>query len=437
MLRRLLPLILLVLVCLPARSQNALVLEGAVVIDGVASRPLKNSIIVVDHGRISGFGPRNTVIIPPGAKRINLKGKYVIPGLIDGMVRNPSPSDLLRMLAWGVTSVAASYPTVDAALEAERWTAADSSRAPQVYAAAPIFTAPGGWTAEEGPDTTVNRFPATPDEARAMVRAVRMRGIRRIRIAYDAMTWSRDSMPRMAAEVMRALVEEAASQKLFTSVQAPRLADAREALGAGALSIAPGVLDEYLDASTVETILTRNNYYVPAFSSVGFVADPSGFMKRVFADKRFRASYPAATVKAWTSPTAWDEVRSAHPRGSYAGSQLPTMRTNVTTAVANYVLIVLGSDLPQLPGIAAHLELEEMVRAGMLTYQALISATTFGGQYLGAPKRVGTIEVGRNADLLVLDADPATDIRNTRSIGMVIKHGRVFQPKELLKAANR
>jgi imidazolonepropionase-like amidohydrolase len=90
-----------------------------------------------------------------------------------------------------------------------------------------------------------------------------------------------------------------------------------------------------------------------------------------------------------------------------------------------------------LPGIAVHLELEEMVRAGMLTYQALISSTTFGGQYLGASKRVGTIEVGRNADILVLDADPATDIRNTRSISMVIKHGKIFHPKDLLKAANR
>jgi imidazolonepropionase-like amidohydrolase len=353
------------------------------------------------------------------------------------MVHNPSRPDLLRMLAWGVTSVGATFATIDAALDAERWTAADSSRAPQVYAAAPVFTAPGGWSAEDGPDTTVNRFPATPDEARAMVRAVRMRGIRRIRIAYDAMTWSRDSVPRMAAEVMRALVEEASAQKLFSSVRAPRFADAREALNAGAMSLAPGVLDEYLDASTVETILTRNDYYVPALSSVGFIADPRGFMQRVFADKRFAASYPAATVKAWTAPTAWGEIRSANTRAAYAGAQLPTMRTNITTAVTNYVLIVLGSDLPQLPGIAVHLELEEMVRSGMLTYQALISATTFGGQYLGVSKRVGTIEVGRNADILVLDADPATDIRNTRSISMVIKHGRIFRPKELLKAANR
>lgn len=418
-------------------AQNALLLEGAVVIDGVASRPLKNSVIVIENGTITGFGPRNTVIVPKGAQRIDLKGKYVIPGLIDGLVEAPSPKDLLRMLAWGVTSVSAVYPTVDEALAAERLSALDTARTPQIYAMAPVFTAPGGWTAGAGADTTINRFPSTPEEARAAIRALRYRGIKRVRIVYDDLSWRTEAMPRLGRDVLAALLEEAAKQKIFTSVQAPRVADAREAVDAGALSIAPGIFDDYVDASLIETFLTRNDYYVPALSSSAFLAEPSAFMARVFADKRFRTSYPASVVKAWSAAPAWKDLAAAAPRAAGLRAKLPTLRGNLETAVKNYVLIVLGTNFPQLPGIAVHLELEEMVRAGMLTYQALIAGTTFGGQYLGLPKRLGTIETGRMADLVVLDADPAVDVRNTRSIAMVVKHGRIFKPKDLLKAANQ
>ena len=430
-------LVLLLAASLVSHAQNALLLEGAVVIDGVASRPLKNSVIVIENGTITGFGPRNTVIVPKEARRIDLKGKYIIPGLIDGLVETPSAEDLLRMLAWGVTSVSAVYPTVDQALAAERQSAADTARSPQIYPMAPVFTAPGGWTSAAGADTMVNRFPTTPEEARAAIRALRYRGIKRVRIVYDDASWRGDSFPRLGVDVLTALLDEAAKQKIFTSVQAPRIADARDAVGAGALSIAPGIFDEYVDASLVETFLTRNDYYVPALSSSAFLAEPAAFMTRVFADKRFRSSYPASVVKAWSAAPAWKELAATTPRASELRAKLPTLRGNLETAVKNYILIALGTDLPQLPGIAVHLELEEMVRAGMLTYQALISGTTFGGSYLGLPKRLGTIETGRIADLVVLDADPAVDVRNTRTISMVVKHGRIFKPKDLLKAANQ
>jgi imidazolonepropionase-like amidohydrolase len=432
--------VLAALVCFlnAGAAQNAIVIEGAVVIDGIANRPQKNSIIVIDNGRITGFGARSTLIIPPGAKTLRLKGKYVIPGLIDGLVRADSPRDLLQMLAWGVTSASATFLSTKSAIAMERWTAMDTSRAPQIYAAAPVFTAQAGWLADGAADTTVNRMPSTPEEARAQVRKVRGMGLKRIRIIYDAMSWCRDPLPplaRMSKDVLEAILDEASQQKLFTSVQASTLAGARDAATAGAMSLAPGILDEYIDASIVETILTRNDYYVPGFSSVEFLADAEGFMKRVLADKRFRSALSPQAVKEYTSPEFLRRLREQYPNAPYMRSHLQTLRDNLSTLVKNYVLIVMGSNLPEFPGIAAHIELEEMVRSGMSPYQALIAATTFGGQYLGAATKVGTIEIGRLADLVVLDADPGADIRNTRSINMVIKHGRIFNPKELLKAA--
>ena len=421
------------------RAQSAMVLEGAVVFDGVASRPQKNSIIVVEHGRITGFGPRKEVIIPEGAKRMNLRGKFVIPGLIDGNVRYGSPRDLLQMLAWGVTSVNCMFESAAGAAEMERWTRQDTARSPQIYATAPIFSAERGLRSGEAfpVDSVLNRFPATPEEARTAVRKARTAGARRIMILYDPMDWCCDSLPRMRKDVIEAIIDEAWKQNLFTSVDAPKLADAREALEAGAMSLVRGVLDEYLDASPVNTLLTRNDYYVPTISSFEFIADPQAFMKRVLADKRFRASLPASAVKEFSSPAYYEKIKAQYPNGSFVRSHLTALRDNVLSLVRNYVLVVMGTDLAALPGIGAHLELEYMVQAGMSPYQALVSATTFGGQYLGAATKVGTIEIGRQADLVILDADPVADIRNTRSINTVIKHGKIFDPKQLLKAAKQ
>ncbi len=438
--RTFLVLVAAALLCVSSVSaQNAMVLEGAVIFDGIASRPQKKSIIVVEHGRITGFGPRKEVIIPEGAKRLNLKGKYIIPGLIDGHMEHTSPNDLLRMLAWGVTSANVMFSSTDEAVEAERWTNEDTSRAPQIYATAPIFSAEHGvgWKEGSPSDSSHNRFPSNPDEARAAVRKARASGIMRIMIVYDPADWCRDSLPRMKKEVMEALIDEASKQKLFTSVRAPKLADAGEAVDAGAMSLSNGVISDYLDAATAGTLLTRNDYYVTTFTSYEFLADPQGFMKNVLADKRFRASLPAGVVKEYSSAAYADRIAAAYPKGAFVRSHLTALRDNLVSLLRNYVVMVMGSDMNALPGIGAHLELSSMVQAGLTPYQALIAATTFGGQYLGAASKVGTIEAGRQADLVILDADPVADIRNTRSINTVMKHGILFDPKKLLKEANR
>lgn len=435
---RILPLLALLAACSMSFAQNAVVLEGAVIFDGIASRPQKNSVIVIQHGKITGFGPRREVIIPEGAKRINLRGKFIIPGLIDGHVHASSSDDLLRMLAWGVTSVGGMFETVGQAAALERWTALDSSRAPQVYAAAPIFAGDSAWFSLQGipADTAIDQFPSTPEEARLQVKKAKGLGMKRLKIFYDTMDWCRDSLStpaRMDREIMAAIIEEAWKQKLFTTVHAPKLADAREALDAGAMSLAHGVLDDYLDASALETMHSRNVYYVPTFSMFEFLADGERFLKGVLADKRFRSTLPPRLVAEYTSPEYLRRHRERYPNAGFIRSHLPALRDNMLTLVKNYGVVVMGSDLAVLPGIGAHLELEYMVKAGLTPYQAITMATTFGGQYLGAATKVGTIEVGRQADLLILNADPFADIRNTRNIHTIVKRGRMFTQKALLK----
>ncbi len=98
------------------------------------------------------------------------------------------------------------------------------------------------------------------------------------------------------------------------------------------------------------------------------------------------------------------------------------------------VRLSLGTDAGMIAvfhGLAVHRELELLVRAGLTPIQALAAATTAAAAKVGVDERLGTVEVGKEADLLILREDPLDDIRNTRAIDMVIKRGTPFDPAQL------
>jgi imidazolonepropionase-like amidohydrolase len=429
------------LCCVLSYGQRSYVLEGARIFDGVQNRILEEKVIVVDGGLITGIGRKNEVIIPSNAKRINVTGKFIMPGLIDAHAHYESPRDLLQMLAWGVTSVNCMFESTSQALEMEQRTASATDKSPQIYAMAPIFTAKGGWWDEGFPtDSAINRFPSTPEEAREQIRKVKATGIKRVKLMYDSMRWCRDSLPplkKMDPGVMKALLDEAKKQKLFTAVHAPVLSDAHEVLNAGAASFAHGIIDEYLDPTFVERMQYLNVFYTPTFCLYEFLADVEGFMKHALSDKRFRSALPSAMLKRYSSKEYFDQYRKRYPNIEFVKSHLSVLRNSVSTLLSNYSPFAMGTDMWALPGIGAHLELEYLVKAGMNTHQALACATYGGSDFLGASKKIGTIETGKQADLLVLDANPLEDIRNTRSIRTIIKHGKMFDHQKLIKESKR
>jgi len=107
---------------------------------------------------------------------------------------------------------------------------------------------------------------------------------------------------------------------------------------------------------------------------------------------------------------------------------------NLKAFAAAGVKIVAGTDSPIVPyGLGLHVELEAYVHAGMTPFQALQTATVNAAQALGLGDDLGTIEVGRVADLAFIGGDPLLDIRNTRDVKRVMKGGRVYTVAELLK----
>jgi imidazolonepropionase-like amidohydrolase len=425
-----------------ADAQRRFVLEGATLINGVYDRPLRNNVVVVDGGRITGVGKPNKVIIPQGADVIDLTGKYIIPGLIDAHVHEESMDDWPEYLRWGVTSVNCMYENTDTAIEREAWSLSDTLRAPGIHATAPVFTAKGGWWEGEGypADPDVNRFPDSPAEAREAVRALHAKGIRRIKLMVDDMGWCRDPLPRlrkMEPEVMRAIIDEARKLKVLTEVHAPNAADASAALAAGATALVHGVIDERLDAPFVDALYTGNGYYLPTFSLYHFLASPDSFISAALSDTGFLASLPPEKAAELTSGGYAAGYLAKYPNASYVRSHLGILADNVAALTNNYVQIAMGTDMWALPGIGAHLELQYMVDAGLTPMQAIVSSTFLSAKFLGVLPRTGSLEPGKDADIVVLNADPLADIRNTRAIDMVIKKGRIFRPADFSAARGR
>ncbi len=434
---RLAPILVLVPSTLFARPP--IVLSGATLIDGIAKHPIRDAVIVIDRGMIVGAGGRGFVIIPPNAEVIDIRGKFIIPGLIDSHIHYGSPRDLLQLLAWGVTSANCMFESTDEGKAIEIQTLPDTSRSPRIFPVAPIFTAQHGWWGEGfPPDTAVNRFPKTPEEARAQIAKVKAKGISRIKLMYDGMGWCRDPLApleKMNPDVMRALIDEATRQNIFTEVHAPTFTEASEAQEAGVSAFVHGILDEHLSAPFVSAIPGKLEFYIPTFCLYEFLADVNGFVKKVLADERFRAALPDQTVREYTDSAYAKRYHDRYPNGTYVKNHLSILRENMMSVITNYGSVAMGTDMWAFPGIAAHLEMEYMVEAGLTPIQAIAVATTTGGQFLGS--RVGIISNGLRADLLILDADPSENIRNTRTVRTIIKGGVFFDHEDLLKLSKQ
>src|SRR5262245_19223235 len=218
--------------------------------------------------------------LPPGTQIITGDGKWSVPGLIDAHVHAESDRDLKTMLNWGVTTVRLLAEDT-AASEALANTSATRNDVPKVVPAAPIFTTRGGWWDQgEPPDSHLNRFPATPEEARESVRKAKTLGSREIKVMLDDMAWCRAPkalFPKVSPPVLEALIGEARAQGMRAIVHAPNLEDAKAAIAAGATALAHGVL-EPIDDATLAVMKTRSVFYVPTMDIFEFLADTHGFI---------------------------------------------------------------------------------------------------------------------------------------------------------------
>jgi imidazolonepropionase-like amidohydrolase len=405
----------------PASAQVTAFVGGRL-IDGTG-RVIDNGTLVIDGGRIVSMGPAASTTVPAGATRVEVKGKTLMPGLVNahghlaataGLRADPASytrENLTRQLRtyaqYGVTTVFSLGDDQAAGFDLRNEQTSGPLDRARLFVAGAVIT---GDTAEA---------------ARAMAGKVAEMKPDLLKIRVDDNLGTGRKMPEAA---WRAVLDEAHQRNLKVAVHIYSLADAKATLAGGADFIAHSVRDVPVDDAFANALKSRDACYSPTLtreistfiydSTPPWVDDPF-FVKGVTADIVAQLKDPKRQQQIRISP-AWKA-------GQQYKAGLEVAKRNLKMLADRGVRIAFGTDTgppARFQGFFEHLELEMMVEAGLTPMQALVSATGDAARCHQRTGQFGTLAAGAAADIVILGANPLDNIRNTRSIEQVWINGR-------------
>ncbi|MGH9385056.1 MAG: amidohydrolase family protein [Vicinamibacterales bacterium] len=408
----------------PASGQTTAFVGGRL-IDG-AGKVIEAGTVVIEDGQITAVGAAATTRVPAGATRVDIKGKTLLPGLINahghvaatqGLQSNPSfynRDNLVRQLKtyaqYGITTVYSLGDDQAAGFELRDEQSKGMLNRARIFVAGPVI---GGDTAEAARAMTDKVADMKPD-------------LLKIRVDDNL-----GSSRKMAEPAWRAVIARAHERGLRVAVHIYYLADAAAAVGAGAEFIAHSVRDREVDAALVNALKKQDACYCPTFtreiSTFIYDATPSWVN-----DPFFLKGVDQSIATQLSDPNRQAQIRSSNAwkSGQQYKAGLEVAKRNLKALVSQGVRVAMGTDTgppARFQGFFEHLELEMMVEAGMTPMQALVSATGDAARCHQRAGQLGTLAPGAIADLLILGSNPLENIRNSRSIEQVwIAGGRAF-----------
>ena len=400
---------------------GSVALTGARVIDGTGAAPIEGATILVSDGRIQAVG--KNVTIPAGATRVDMAGKTIVPGLINAhghlqadSSKRPARDRLsaqLRMYAdYGITTVQVLGLPLDDVPDGIKLR--DESR-------------PGG-----GP----------LDRARVLIAAASLRNLKTEQEARDWANKYADmkvdiikmhitgSPMDMTPAVYGALIDQAHKRGIRAAAHMLYLKDAKGLLDKGIDVLAHSIRDQPVDQATIAAIKSRDVEYIPTLTRdiAQFIYEGTPpYFNDPFFTRHIPGSYYRDEMAKLKDPANQEKIKKDQTAQT-TKQWLAQGRKNLKTLSDAGVTIALGTDTGtnegQWQGYFEHMELEEMVKSGLTPMQALVAGTSGAAKAANIQQQLGTIAAGKQADLLVLNANPLTDIRNTRQIDSVWIAGR-------------
>ena len=397
----------LLLIALPVDAQLR-AFTAARLIDGTGRATVANATILVRDGRIAAVGPAGSVAIPPEAERVNLRGSWVIPGLINAHGHVNASADLAVYAAHGTTTVFTLGDAPDDVFAMRDAQGSPSQSRARVFISSPALAV------------------FAPDSARDLVRAG-LRPGRRVDLVKIRVDDNLGTTRKSPEEGYAAAILAAHQDSLRVAAHLYYLEDARRLLAHNVDILAHSVRDVDVDPEFVQSVVDKRVCYIPTLmrevSTYVYESTPWFFSDPVFL---------ARANKDWVTTLSRPD-RQLEYRNSAAGqtykAQLPVAKRNLKKLVDAGALVAMGTDtgpFGRFQGYFELLELAEMVDAGMSPGQAIIAATRDAARCHKVERDLGTLEVGKWADFLVLAADPLANIGNVRRIaGVFIAGNRV------------
>lgn len=455
-------------VCGYAAQSPVVAFEGCTLIDGNGEAPLAAATVAVQGKTILYAGPARDFKAPDGARRIDAKGKWILPGLFDMHTHVDDP-ELIEVkptskekAQWlplfvlhGVTGIREMAGDLALMQGFREKIAAGSLLGPRIWCGGPLVDGPQPMWPE-------SIAISNAEEARRAVRDLKARGADFVKV-YSL----------LSKESFLALCDESKRQGMAVCGHVPRSVSNLEAAEAGLNSIehllqldreladpekaaaargaVPADLDRFARFRANQEIserclsLERAGALFGRFKELGVWIAPTlivAYQNSHFeaGDKEMtrRLAYVPAYVREW-----WDPAKNVHLR-----SQSPDVKLGQQATYRVYqrlipalkkagIPLMAGSDMGGNPhcfaGWGVHDEMAKLVEAGLRPMDAIVAASSNLAKYLKVFSQVGSVEKGKEADLLVIDENPLADIRNTLKIDTVVVDGRVLDRVELDK----
>lgn len=379
-----------------ANAPEPLALVGANVVNVRNGRITPNATVVLRGGRIESIA---TGAAPGGVRTLDLKGKYVVPGLIDAHTHLADFGTARRALESGVTTVRSSGVSNYADVGLRALAKEGAIVGPDVLAAGYHVRprlAEEAFLSDPVTAMPLMRGVETPDQIRQAVRMNLSHDVDWIKVLATERAGTPDTDPRKQVYTeteLRAAVEEAATKNVPVQAHAHGDEGAMAAVKAGVRSIEHGT---YLSDATLALMKERGTYFDPTYTTVIDVAEPGGDYD--LAPLRLRGQHML--------PQIADAVRRAHTKG---------------------VKIVAGSDTGYGPNSLTRISLEvaNFVKLGLSPLEALQAATITNAEMLRIEKSTGALDVGFEADLIAVDGNPLERPDALQDVLLVISNGRI------------
>ena len=388
---------------------GAVVLRGATVVTMRGDEVIPDAEVVVRGNRIRSVGPSGSVAIPRGATEIDLRGRYIVPGFIDvhahfaanGELPRPENTTAFANLAFGVTSLRNPQTSPDAFALADM-IEADGVPGPRIFSTGPGLFGSSDFSTPEAARASIRRYPET--------------------FGTHLLKWY---MAGTRAE-RRNLIDAARELRLMPTTEggADTKADLTYAVdGFSGLEHAFPVAPIYDDL--VQLVAQTGITYTPTLVVAFGAALPIFRLlaeKRPHEDPRVSRWFPdGALHSATSSRLLWFAPEDYNDRQVAAGADA-ILRAGGRVALGGH---------GEIQGLSNHWEMEMLAAGGMDNHDVLRVATIYGAEAMGYAEDLGSVEVGKLADLVVLDRDPLTDIGATQDIAFVMKDGTMYRGRTL------